>query len=703
MKLKDSFYVDNCLASIDSVAYLEYFKRESQKILKADKFDLCGWRKCFYFSVKPWICPGPKRSEKKQVRKVEKSHTNSAICFRTLKSSKLEYKVCEPVITRHTELSSELVVQSSEITTCDESRNEQQQLIDSPEEVVYGRRDGLTDSPEEIVYGRGDNESRNEQQQLIDSPEEIVYRQRDDESRNEQQQLIDSPEEIVYGRRDDESHNEQQQLIDSPEEIVYGRRDDESHNEQQQLTDSPEEIVYGRKDDESRNEQQLINSFEEIVYGRRDNVSCNEQQKLINSSGEIIYRRRDDESRNEQQQVIDSSGEIIYGRRYGESRNEQQQVIDSSENIQYGRRDQSAESSGASNSLIVKAVDDNECVATVSSSSGDLIVRNKISVLHTKNTKFSRKWDKKYYCPYCEIPFGKLVRHMEKVHADESEVQFILAAKNNTSISKRKRERMICKLRNIGNHKHNINVLERGGELIVVYRPSINVNVDPCNYVPCPTCYGYYGKKELWKHKCFFKGERKRRERVIQAGRNLLPFPSHVEQNVREIFLSMRQDTIYAIAKYDRVICEYLRRMFYAKGGHEIHRKAQIRNNIREIARLLQEARRVISNESCTLQDLIDPSEYSNIITAVKNVTGYNENDQKFLRPELARKLGLHLKTSASIVQGFALTDNNRQLLERSENFLKLHNTKFYSEIGAQVLRNRNESKLNMQKSSPAW
>ncbi|KFM75278.1 hypothetical protein X975_15681, partial [Stegodyphus mimosarum] len=44
MKLKASSFVDNCVTSIGSVASLEYFKRESQKILKAAKFDLRGWR-----------------------------------------------------------------------------------------------------------------------------------------------------------------------------------------------------------------------------------------------------------------------------------------------------------------------------------------------------------------------------------------------------------------------------------------------------------------------------------------------------------------------------------------------------------------------------------------------------------------------------------------------------------------------------------
>ncbi|XP_042909029.2 uncharacterized protein [Parasteatoda tepidariorum] len=43
VKIKDSMYVDNCIASVDSVSELEHFRSESQRILKAAKFDLRGW------------------------------------------------------------------------------------------------------------------------------------------------------------------------------------------------------------------------------------------------------------------------------------------------------------------------------------------------------------------------------------------------------------------------------------------------------------------------------------------------------------------------------------------------------------------------------------------------------------------------------------------------------------------------------------
>ncbi|GBN48574.1 hypothetical protein AVEN_248708-1 [Araneus ventricosus] len=47
VKLKDSLYVDNCVASVDSVSELEHFRTETQRILKTAKFDLRGWKNNF--------------------------------------------------------------------------------------------------------------------------------------------------------------------------------------------------------------------------------------------------------------------------------------------------------------------------------------------------------------------------------------------------------------------------------------------------------------------------------------------------------------------------------------------------------------------------------------------------------------------------------------------------------------------------------
>jgi hypothetical protein len=105
------------------------------------------------------------------------------------------------------------------------------------------------------------------------------------------------------------------------------------------------------------------------------------------------------------------------------------------------------------------------------------------------------------------------------------------------------------------------------------------------------------------------------------------------------------------------------------KGGYQIHRKCEIRNNAREVARLLKEVRDVTRKRSYSFMNIIEPKVYKNLLEAVKRVAGFNEETQSYKTPELARKLGLHIKTCARIVQSLALEDNNSLLLEKSEHF----------------------------------
>ena len=139
----------------------------------------------------------------------------------------------------------------------------------------------------------------------------------------------------------------------------------------------------------------------------------------------------------------------------------------------------------------------------------------------------------------------------------------------------------MTKLRNLGTHKSNYNVLKEGkGQLLVIYRPK-NDKADPQNYTPCPTCYGYLTKTELWRHNCPLNENKKKHSRLISESRNLLPMPIHVNDDVKSILSSMRDDEIATAVKNDKTICEYVRRMFTVKGGEQHHKINKIRNNAR--------------------------------------------------------------------------------------------------------------------------
>ena len=62
------------------------------------------------------------------------------------------------------------------------------------------------------------------------------------------------------------------------------------------------------------------------------------------------------------------------------------------------------------------------------------------------------------------------------------------------------RERIFLKLKNMGNFKHNVEILKRKQDNIIVAR---RPNKDPIvakNYLPCVSCFGFYQASELWRH-----------------------------------------------------------------------------------------------------------------------------------------------------------------------------------------------------------
>jgi hypothetical protein len=89
-----------------------------------------------------------------------------------------------------------------------------------------------------------------------------------------------------------------------------------------------------------------------------------------------------------------------------------------------------------------------------------------IHIQETNNAP-QRKYDKKFYCMFCNQPKSKLPKHLLIMHKDEEDVVQYAAEKN-----KDEKIKLYERMKNIRNHVHNCSVLESGeGELIVTYRP----------------------------------------------------------------------------------------------------------------------------------------------------------------------------------------------------------------------------------------
>ena len=94
----------------------------------------------------------------------------------------------------------------------------------------------------------------------------------------------------------------------------------------------------------------------------------------------------------------------------------------------------------------------------------------------------NQQQSKRYFCLYCDKPYVKVKQHLISQHSEACEVAEMLSKDKDM-------QKYLLRLRNLGNHKHNCDVLSANkGTLVVAYTPNGGtVSIESAaNYVPCP-------------------------------------------------------------------------------------------------------------------------------------------------------------------------------------------------------------------------
>lgn len=208
----------------------------------------------------------------------------------------------------------------------------------------------------------------------------------------------------------------------------------------------------------------------------------------------------------------------------------------------------------------------------------------------SKKSNGQRNWNKSARCNFCEkiSTSTNITKHIISAHKKEAEVAEIM------SKPKRSKERalLIEKQRNLGNYKHNCEVLRAGKGMIIPWQAP-SEQVQATDYSPCEHCLGFFLKKDLWRHekKCKFNLSCARKGRkVISRSQMLLPTEMSCSEALKEnILSSMTDDDVSYVAKNDRLIIAYAEKLYQK---YRLHHKSYIRAKIREIARFLIAARK---------------------------------------------------------------------------------------------------------------
>ena len=318
-------------------------------------------------------------------------------------------------------------------------------------------------------------------------------------------------------------------------------------------------------------------------------------------------------------------------------------------------------------------------------------VEVKPSVQPTNNIQ-CRKYDKKFYCLYCEEARSKLPDHLIARHKDEDDVAKYMSENN-----KQEKDKLYIKIRNLGDHLHNRKVLRSGeGDLAVRYRPRNGDEGNSDHYGPCPRCYGYYIRRELWRHRCPLAIEQPKEKglKLASASLLLLPTSPYGSYHLRKVIVGMKGDEISRIAKSDSTIMANAEKLC-KKHGHEIERHSYIRQKMRELARLLKELRAEANLPNGTLDLFFSPKYYRLMVYCSKKVACYDEMTNRYVTPSLALKLGHAIHKCSKIVAGQCIENRDREKANDVEEFQKLLELNWTDDISLNALKTIREDKRN--------
>ncbi|XP_035507013.2 M-phase phosphoprotein 8 isoform X2 [Scophthalmus maximus] len=284
---------------------------------------------------------------------------------------------------------------------------------------------------------------------------------------------------------------------------------------------------------------------------------------------------------------------------------------------------------------------------------------------------------KKHFCLYCKMSFTQLTKHLERRHADETDVAHAIHFPKGSKV----RQSLLDQIRNKGDYEHNCHVLKSGeGEIVTkkqVKSPTISVR----DFLPCQHCFAFYRKTDLWRHERSCKarkGDQKsteRSNRVTSAASRLLPTSEFLTGGCEEIIHIMHQDDISKHIRNDPLICKYGNALS-VKYDHDKSQFAYIAQKMRELGRFVL-AVNELDNSVKYLHEVCLPSKFALAVEGAKKASGFDPSSSKFKTVSLISKLGYSLKRAAEIAFGESRMTEDSETESEVKKFIQLLDTKW--------------------------
>uniref|UniRef100_A0A1A8S1J5 Si:dkey-51d8.9 n=1 Tax=Nothobranchius rachovii TaxID=451742 RepID=A0A1A8S1J5_9TELE len=255
-------------------------------------------------------------------------------------------------------------------------------------------------------------------------------------------------------------------------------------------------------------------------------------------------------------------------------------------------------------------------------------------------------------------------------------------------------------LRRRGNFAHNASVVKKGaGELQACYRPK--KLKDAFDFIHCYHCQGLYAKKTLWKHmrRCPAKNNSddesstgKHRVRSKCALKTAVPHD--IGEGLKSVISCMKYDKVTQLIQNDKQLLQFGQHLYDLNGSRK-NRHDYIRQRLRELGRLLLTAQK--STPIQKAEELIYPANFNHLISAVKELAGYNPTNNTFRKPTLALKIGNSLGIICELVEtdNLSSVDGDSSLVRFAREFKTIKNFRWKGLITRGATTTMTESKWN--------
>ncbi|XP_049323407.1 uncharacterized protein LOC125782687 [Astyanax mexicanus] len=160
----------------------------------------------------------------------------------------------------------------------------------------------------------------------------------------------------------------------------------------------------------------------------------------------------------------------------------------------------------------------------------------------------------------------------------------------------------------------------------------------------------------------------------------------------------MHQDDVSLAVRNDHYILQLAQSLFN-KHGHDPSKHEYIRQKIRELGRLIVTLHNTTNIHN--LEEAIQPRNFITLTNAVKDVAGFDGENNSYKSPSLALKIGHSLRKVSDLIQCRALMTDDQEGIRSVEMFQKLYEAKWSEFVSHSALSNLSEAKYNKASSLP--